>query len=211
MNFNFDNPYIEYDSDDKLYSFYEMQGVNKINELSRQLRSFLNYKAAIIQYRFCTKNIPCYDRVDKKYKEIEVNFKHLASKFIKLLSIFSGNRNSYEAELQRVVNNLVVDKKNKELISDLKTLTEKLFTSIHILSEQEIHLHPILLKFIINLTQEACKVNKILNHWASRYYEELRVNYVQLHNELIELIPERQAEKIFIKKYSILEEKLKQW
>jgi len=211
MNFNFESPYIEYDSDDIPYSFYETYGLNKIKELSRQLQTFLNYKAATIQYRFRPKKTPCFDRVDIRYKEIEVNFKHLASKFIKLLSQIRGNGISYEVELKRIMNNFNLDDKRKEFLRDLKCLTNDLFTSIHILSEQEIHLHPKLMKFIVNLTREACTVCKILNNWSSSFYDELRINYVQLHNELITLIPELQSENKIVKKHRILEEALKEW
>ena len=211
MNFNFENPYIEYDSDDIPYSLYEIHGVNKIRELSRQLRTFLNYKTAMIQYRFRPKTATYPDRVDEKYKETERSLKQLASKFIKLLANIRGNGFSYEIELERLVFNLAYDKIRKSLLTELKYVTQKLFTTIHALSEQEIHLHPKFLKFIANLTQEACTVFKILNNWASRFYEELRVNYVQLHDELTLLIPEERAEKSTVRKHKSLEEGLRKW
>ena len=211
MNFNFENPYIEYDSDDIPYSLYEIHGVNKIRELSRQLRTFLNYKTAMIQYRFRPKTATYPDRVDEKYKETERSLKQLASKFIKLLINIRGNGFSYEIELERLVFNLAYDKIRKSLLTELKYVTQKLFTTIHALSEQEIHLHPKFLKFIANLTQEACTVFKILNNWASGFYEELRVNYVQLHDELTLLIPEEHAEKSTVRKHKSLEEGLREW
>ena len=211
MNFNFENPYIEYDSDEIPYSLYEIHGVNKIRELSRQLRTFLNYKTAMIQYRFRPKTATYPDRVDEKYKETERSLKQLASKFIKLLANIRGNGFSYEIELERLVFNLAYDKIRKSLLTELKDVTQKLFTTIHALSEQEIHLHPKFLKFIANLTQEACTVFKILNNWASGFYEELRVNYVQLHDELVLLIPEEHAEKNTVRKHKSLEEGLREW
>ncbi len=211
MNFNFENPYIEYDSDEIPYSLYEIHGVNKIKELSRQLRTFLNYKTAMIQYRFRPKTATYPDRVDEKYKETERSLKQLASKFIKLLANIRGNGFSYEIELERLVFNLAYDKIRKSLLTELKDVTQKLFTTIHALSEQEIHLHPKFLKFIANLTQEACTVFKILNNWASGFYEELRVNYVQLHDELTVLIPEEYDEKSTVRKHKSLEEGLREW
>lgn len=211
MNFNFENPYIEYDSDEIPYSLYEIHGVNKIRELSRQLRTFLNYKTAMIQYRFRPKTATYPDRVDEKYKETERSLKQLASKFIKLLANIRGNGFSYEIELERLVFNLAYDKIRKSLLTELKDVTQKLFTTIHSLSEQEIHLHPKFLKFIANLTQEACTVFKILNNWASGFYEELRVNYVQLHDELTVLIPEEYDEKSTVRKHKSLEEGLREW
>ncbi|TES94371.1 MAG: hypothetical protein E3J90_12595 [Promethearchaeota archaeon] len=211
MNFDLENPYIEYDSDDIPYSLYEIHGVNKIRELSRQLRTFLNYKTAMIQYRFRPKTATYPDRVEEKYKETERSLKQLALKFIKLLANIRGNSFSYEIELERLVFNLAYDKIRKSLLTELKDVTQKLFTTIHALSEQEIHLHPKFLKFIANLTQEACIVFKILNNWASGFYEELRVNYVQLHDELTLLIPEEYAEKSTVRKHKSLEEGLREW
>jgi hypothetical protein len=211
MNFNFENHYIEYDSDDIPYSLYKIYGLNKIRELSRQLQKFLNYKSATIQYRFRPKTIVCPNAVNKKYRETERNLKQLASKFIKLLSIIRGNSVSYEVELKRLLDSLAEGKISRSSLTDLSDITQELFTTIHILSEQEIHLHPKLLKFIANLSQEACKVLKILNSWASGFYEELRVNYLQLHDELTFLIPEEQAEKSTARKQQLLEEGLREW
>ncbi|MBA7519019.1 hypothetical protein ES705_11093 [subsurface metagenome] len=53
---------------------------------------------------------------------------------------------------------------------------------------------------------------KIFNNWASGYYEELRVNYHQLHCELNLLIPtEEEVEITTIRKKRSLEEGLKEW
>jgi hypothetical protein len=214
MDINFESSYIDYDSDDIPYSLYEIHGLNKIRELSRQLRTFINYKTATIQYRFCPKTITCLGGLDKKCNETKKNLKQNASKFVKLLIKIRGNRISYETELIRLVERVkfTEDKFSRDLLTDLRDLTQKLFINVHKLSEQEIHLHPKFLKFVVNLTQEACTVFKIFNNWASGYYEELRVNYHQLHCELNLLIPtEEEVEITTIRKQRSLEEGLKEW
>ncbi len=213
MNFDLENPYIEYESDDIPYSLYEIYGVSKIKELSRQLRTFLNYKITIIQYRFRPKNITFPDGEDKKYKEIKKSFKTLASKFINLLLKIRGCGVPYEIEVKKLLDRVIhmEDKMSGSLLADLKEITQKLFIKIHALSEHEMHLHPKLLKFIIKLTQEACSVIKSINNWASDFYEELRVNYLQLHDELTLLIPDEKTEKSNIRKKQFLEEGLKEW
>jgi len=211
MNFNVENPYIEYDGEDIPYSMYEIHGVNKIRELSRQLRTILNYKTATIQYRFRPKFITYPHRLDIKYNQTKENLKHLASKFIKLLSNIKGNGVSYEVELKRLIISLSENKISKSLLTDLKNVTQKLFITVHALSEQEIQLHPKFLKFITNLSHEACKVLKILNSWASVFYEELRINYLQLYDELTLLIPDERAEKTTVRKQRFLEEGIKEW
>lgn len=213
MNFDLENPYMEYESDDIPYSLYEIYGVSKIKELSRQLRTFLNYKTATIQYRFRPNNITCLDGEDKKYKETKKRFKTLASKFIKLLLKIRGSGVSFEAEVKKLLERVIhmEDKINKRLLVVLKDVSQKLFVTVHALSEQEIHLHPKLLKFIVRITQEMCIVFKSINHWASKFYEELRVNYLQLHDELSLLITEEKVEKCKIRKNKFLEEGVKEW
>lgn len=206
MNFDFESPYIEFGSEDIPYSIYEIQGVKKISELSRQLRTFLNYKAAIIQYRFQPKVFPSYNYKINNLNENAAKLKVIASKFIKLLNQIKGARISYEVELKRRLFDLLVDKASSNQIKDIRNTTEQLFAIIHLLSEQEIHLDPFLLKFIINLSQEACIVYKILNDWASGYYDELRLNYSLLLDELNELVLTKQSRNKFIEKRLDLEE-----
>lgn len=211
MNFDLENPYIEFESAEIPYSLYEIYGVSKINELSRQLRTFLNYKTATIQYRFCPKNLTCLDSEDKKFKETKKSFEKVAFKFIKLLLKIKGTGVSYEVELKRLTvrSFLTEDKICQNLLADLRDITQKLFINFHTLSEQEIHLDPKLLKIIVNLAQDTCMVYKIINEWASEFYNELRVNYLQLYDELSLLIPEVEKGNIRIKKK--LEEGLKEW
>ena len=216
MEFNFDNPYIEYSSNELPYELYEIYGVRKINELSRQLQTFLNYKSATIQYRFRSKNLNLPIDKDIIYKELKGNLKSLAFRFIKLLRKIRGNGVSYEIEINKLLNrdSLRKDRLSKKLLTDLKDVTEKLFTIIHLLSDLEIHLHPKFLKFITNITQDMVLVFKIFNNWASSFYEELGTNYIHLHSELSTLITEEQAEKLpektSARKQRILEEGLKE-
>jgi len=215
MNFNFNNHYIEDDSYNLPYELYEINHISKINELSRQLQTFLNYKYATIQYRFRSKNFTPPN--DKKYKETKSKYYTLASKFIKLLLKIRGRGVSYEVEIKKMLNQVILkeDKLCLKLLMDLKDVTQNLFTTIHILSEQEIHLHPKFLRFIANLIQDMLTVFKVFNNWASGFYEELRVNYHKLHEELNIIIPEDQVEKKDEKstsrKQQSLEERLKEW
>ena len=211
MNFDLENPYIEFESEVIPYSLYEIYGVNKIKELSRQLRTFLNFKAATIQYRFCPKDLTCPDREDKIFKETKKSFETVAFKFIKLLLKIKGTGVSYEAELKRLTVRffLTEDKICQKSLADLRDITQKLIINIHALSEQEIYLDPKLLKIIVNLAQDTCIVYKIINEWASEFYNELSVNYLQLYNELRIIIPEVEKDNIWTKK--ILEERLKEW
>jgi hypothetical protein len=213
MNFNYESPYIEYDSDELPYSFYEIHGLTKIRELSRQLRTFLNYKTATMQYRFRPKTISYQTGADKKCAESKKKLKQIASEFMQLLKKIKGNGISYESELIRILERVrfTEDKISHDLLTNLRKTTQNLFITIHELSEQEIHIQPKFLKFCVNITQEACTVFKILNNWASGFYEELRLNYLQLHDELVVLIPEEEIKKTIINKRRFLEEGIREW
>ena len=216
MNFDYNYPYIGYDSDDLPYELYDIYGLSKINELSRQLQTFLNFKQAIIHYRFRPENMNHSIKKDKKYKELKSDFKSLVSKFIKLLLEIKGNGSSYELEIKKllipeILNN---DRRKKKILLNLKDITEKLFAKIHFLSDLDPHIHPKLVKFITNIIQTVIKVLKNFNNWALEYYEELRLNYSNLHNEICLLISDEQSErneKNTVKKQRTLKEGLKEW
>ena len=51
-NFNYDSSYLEFEDDDEFVEWYSIEGDERIKELSRQLRSILNYKRSIKFLRF---------------------------------------------------------------------------------------------------------------------------------------------------------------
>jgi len=212
MNINFESPYMEYDSDGIPYSLYEIHGLNKIRELSRQLRTLVNFKTATIRHRFRPKTISYLTVVDKKCAETKKKLKQIASEFLQLLTKIKGNGISYESELIRISERVkfAKDMISHNLLTGLRETTQNLFITIHKLSEQEIHLQPKFLKFCVNIIQEACTVLKILYHSVSGFYEELRLNYHQLYDELVMLIPEAEAKKT-ISKRRFLEGGIKEW
>jgi len=208
MTFNFDSPYIEDESEEIPSSLFEIHGVRKIEELSQQLQALQNFKTAIIRFRFYPKHILSSEKKDEEYEESNKNLEKTYSKFKDILKKIDRKSKSIEVVLKNLVNSVIIteDKRNKHLLSNLKDVTEQFFTVLHNLSETEIFLHPNRLKSIVKLTQEACIVNKIINSWSSKFYEELEQNYLQLDRELTILIPVPQAEKHITK---TLEEGLK--
>ncbi len=43
---------LEYEEDSESLEWYSIEGSERIYELSRQLRTFLNYKSVVIRFRF---------------------------------------------------------------------------------------------------------------------------------------------------------------
>ncbi len=197
MNFNLENPYIENESEEIPYSLYEIHGVIKIKELSQQLQTFQNYKAATVRYRFSPKNITVPLKKDKLYNKIKRKFKVSHSEFIKIFQKIRGNTISFEDELKQLLERAIFmgDKRSLTLFSNLKDVIEELFTALHQFSEHEMYLRPQQLKMIVKLTQNACIVYEITKNWASKFYKELRLNYLRLDKELSLLIPDTPEKK----------------
>ena len=71
--------------DDFFNDIYEIEGVRKIKELSRQLRTFFRYKTEVIRYRF--RSIPNFAEKDAntKYYSQKQEIESLTREFISLL------------------------------------------------------------------------------------------------------------------------------
>ena len=176
MNFNFESQYIEDESEDFPFSVYEIHGVRKIKELSQQLQTLQNFRVATLQYRFRPKTSMYPEKKGEKYRIAKRNFKKTSSKFLKII----GENVSNESKLKRFLEKSILSKEKKyfSFLSSLKDVTEEFFTWLHRLAELEIHLHPKQLKSVVKLAMDAFIVSGILKCWASKFYEELRLNYL---------------------------------
>ena len=187
--------------DDFFNDIYEIEGVRKIKELSRQLRTFFRYKTEVIRYRF--RSIPNFAEKDAntKYYSQKQEIESLTREFISLLKKFKKNGQTLEQGIQA----LFFDN-NKTPLNKLSEITEKLSTLLHYFSEESLHVHPKFLKFNVTLAQHLCVVKKYLNARFYEFFEELKINYNNLEAELEDLIEVTPIKKTQSKKQ--LEEKL---
>ena len=179
--------------------WYEIEGVRKIKELSRQLRTFFNYKTEVIRYRFrSTPNFTEKD-TDIKYYSRKQEIESLTRDFIILLKKLKKNGQTLEQGIQ----SLFFDN-NKTPLNKLSEITKKLSMLLHYFSEESVHIHPKFFKFIVTLAQHLCVVKKCLNTRLSEFFEELEINYYGLEGELDTLLglpsvkikkPKRQLEE----------------
>ncbi len=193
MSFDFENPYLNPELDNIFLGFYEIEGVRKIAELSRQVRSLLNFKKNIIQYRFRSSSNKSLKLRDDKFHEHKKQFESLALCFIRLLNKIKGNCNrTLEEEIQLLFYQVRVRKNpiSLSVLKELKDLTYQLSTKIHYFSEQTIYNHPYFLKLLIQVAKEICKTRKNMNQAFSDFYDELSVNYQNLEEEITSLVPE---------------------
>ena len=197
MTFDLEDPYIEFELDELLHGWYEVEGVRKITELSRQVRTFLNYKTATIRYKFHSNYSLSTNKRDNRFFETKKGFEKSASKFIKLLKSIKGIKGTVEEGIKFLIDQaaIISDKTITARIKEIEDITNQLFVKIQYFSEQELHERPKFLRLVVKFVQEVCVVKKILNVHLFEFYEELEKNYFNLDKELSVLIPDEISEK----------------
>jgi hypothetical protein len=174
-----EDPYIGSEYDDLFNDWYEIEGARNIKELSRQLRTFFNYKVEVIRYRFrSTPNLTENDTNTKFYSRKQ-EIESITREFIILLKNLKKNGQTLEQGIQSLY-----FENNKLQISKLLVITEELSMLIHYFSEESIHNHPKFLKFIVILAQNICLVKKCVFSQFREFFEELEIYYNNLEGEL---------------------------
>ena len=166
---NNNSPYLEYDLDEIISKWYEIDVTEKISELSRQIRTLMNYKSIIIRIRFHYRKTPILVNQNQTFVENKREFEKFTQNFIQILKIIKIDKKSinfYE---------------NNE---DLKRIIKKLLFKIHYFSEQRSFMSARFLNLIIMVVQE---IYDILNHFDlqfDEFYKELKLNYALLEKEI---------------------------
>jgi len=196
-----EDSYIGSEYYDIFNEWYEIEGARKIKELSRQLRTFFNYKTEVIRYRFrSTPNLAEND-TNTKFLSRKQEIESLTREFIILLKKLKKNGQTLEQGIQ----SLFFDN-NKTPLNKLSEITEKLSMLLPYFSVESFYTHPKFLKFSVTLAQHLCLVKKCLNAQFSEFFEELEINYNNLEEELEDLIEVTPIKKQKLKKQ--LEERL---
>jgi len=198
MSFDLDNSYLDIEVDDLDLGWYEIEGVRKITELSRQVRSLLSLKTNTIRYRFRSNSNISTKLQDIKFYENKKQFESLALRFIKLLNKINGiSTRDLEEEIKIIFYQVTIKRNHLSisLLKELEDLTFQVFMKIHYFSEQDLYDHPSFLKTLIQIAIEACKTRKNMNFAFSEFYAELGENYHNLEKELISIVPEKVIKK----------------
>jgi len=201
MSYYIEEPYIESEYDDLFNDWYEIEGVRKIKELSRQLRTFFNYKTEVIRYRFRSSPIIVENYTNTKFFSQKQKIESITYEYITMLKKLKKNTQTLEQGIRSLFFG-----NNKIQLKNLSEITEKLFMLLHYFSEESLHDHPKFLKFNVILAKNICLVKKCLYAQYSEFFEELEINYNILEGELEDLIGITPVEKEQSKKQ--LEERL---
>ena len=201
MSYYIEEPYIESEYDDIFNDWYEIEGVRKIKELSRQLRTFFNYKTEVIRYRFRSSPIIVENYTNTKFFSQKQKIESITYEYITMLKKLKKNTQTLEQGIRSLFFG-----NNKIQLKNLSEITEKLFMLLHYFSEESLHDHPKFLKFNVILAKNICLAKKCLYVQYSEFFEELEINYNNLEGELEDLIGITPVEKEQSKKQ--LEERL---
>jgi len=178
------DPYLEEELEDNFIEWYEIEGIRKIKELSRQLRTVFNCKSEVIKYRYRSTLTPTVNHASTTFLSQKQKFEALTHEFIELLKKINDTNQT----LEQGIRNLFFLDYTTRLIK-LSKISEQLFILIHYFSEESLHRHPKFLRFIMILAQDICLVKKGLYTQSSEFFEELGTNYNNLEKELTLLIP----------------------
>ncbi len=178
------DPYLEEELEDNFIEWYEIEGIRKIKELSRQLRTVFNCKSEVIKYRYRSTLTPTVNHASTTFLSQKQKFEALTHEFIELLKKINDTNQT----LEQGIRNLFFLDYTTRLIK-LSKISEQLFILIHYFSEESLHRHPKFLRFIMILAQDICLVKKCLYAQSSEFFEELGTNYNNLEKELTLLIP----------------------
>jgi len=173
--------YLDYEEDNYYPNWYNIECITTISELSRQVRTILNYRAAIIYHILRSNNESYNHTAFIKFQEKKEKFESLALKYIKLLNKVKDYGN-VENRFQNLLK--FRNKSNSSLLNDLVNLTNQLFAFIHYFSEDNTHLRPSFFKVILKIAQEICKTRMHLNRLQMAFYKELCESYISLENEI---------------------------
>jgi hypothetical protein len=186
----YESPYLDYDDEDLLHEWYSIEGAERLNELSRQLRTFLNFKTSLIHLRFSksvmSANYSDIERLNKRKNEIINSMLQLIS----LLKKTGTEDKNISEKIQEILDKSRLNPQNSDLniIKEIKTLNHNIWNLVHILSELEIHKSPKFFETILNISSVLCQVSAPLFIPFKRFYNELRTDYHLLDDELMNIL-----------------------
>ena len=169
--------YLDYENDDNFLNWYNFKCVKTISELSRQVRTLLNYRAAFIYQSFRPKSLSYPNSANKKFQENKIQLESLALDFLKLLNNLK-DRGIIVYQSQNLLE--FRNQMNSSFLNRLSNLSYKIFNLIHYFSEENDLLTISFFKMIVKIVQEVCKVQVYLKFQQIEFYQELIENYRSL-------------------------------
>jgi len=195
INNNFDDSFLnhfflDYNEDRYFIDWCNLEGSEKISELSRQLRSYLNYKCNIIRLRYSEMNRSVSAPKRTPVLKLEGDLSSLFTRLVMLMNSIVIEDKTISEKLKILLKN-VVEKPNDffiNLLKEIKNLSTDIWKRLHLLSEFELHYHPKLINVLIRIGEVMCSIQGVFFYPYFDFYQELKKNYEQLERELSNLL-----------------------
>jgi hypothetical protein len=186
----YNSPYLDFDENNIFHEWCSIEGSERLNELSRQLRTFINYKQSIIHLRFSKSQIYNSTTNNDLFFKQKKDLISLTTRFVGLLRIIGVVDGVITEKVLNVYDKIKTTPNELEInrLEEIKSLNKEIWKIIHILSELEVHCHPLFLKKILSISCISCEVNIALFSPFSEFYSELKKNYLLLENELSSML-----------------------
>ena len=183
----YDEPYLEYEEENIFHEWYLIEGEERISELSRQLRTFFNYKQSIIHLKFSTPRNYTKNSHSELISRYENDLITHTSRFIVLLKNLGVKDGDIAEKIKKYTKklNLNPERADIEKLQEINKYSKKIWEILHILSELGLYNNQSLLKNAIKISCISCTVKTALFPQFSNFYNELKKNYIQLEKELI--------------------------
>lgn len=184
-------PYLlDYEEESEFLDWCVLEGSEKISELSRQLRSYLNYKSAVIRFRFSKPREGLKAPKKSLILKFEGELSSLFSRYVTLLKIIGVEKGIIADNIHALMEKVRVKPNDFEikLLKEIKYIGCEIWKIIHLLSNLEIYHHPQLLNIIIQIACFLCSAQSIFYLPFMEFYQELNLNYKQLEGEIASLL-----------------------
>jgi hypothetical protein len=178
--------FFEQSDDDYFSDWYSLEGNENLNELSRQFRTFFNYKYQIIRSKFSEINKSTKSTNSDRIFSCKNNIFNLSSQLINLLNEIGVENGNIIEKIQILIQKVgrLPTQPDILLIKKIKVLAEEIWENLHIISELELYDHPKLLKIAISIANIVSSVKGAYNLILLDFFIELRRNYLQLEKEI---------------------------
>jgi hypothetical protein len=181
---------LEIEDDSEFLEWCSIEGSERLNELSRQLRTFFNYKNAIIRIRFSgsqeSGNSSKNDSIMRQEDELSTLF----FQYTPLLDIIGADEGTIAEKIRCLMEKVRDQPKSleKDQLKNIKKLGNDIWMRVHTLSTFELHYYPLLLHVVIKIARILCGAESEFFWPFSCFYEELKQNYSRLEEELSGLL-----------------------
>lgn len=201
----YDEPYLEYEEENIFHEWYLIEGEERISELSRQLRTFFNYKQSIIRLKFSKPRNSIKNSHNKLIARYENDLINHTSRFLALLRNLGVSDGCIVETLKNYMKKLSLNPESAEIekLQKIIKYSKKIWEILHILSELGLYNNQSLLKSTIKISCISCEVKTALFPPFSNFYSELNKNYLQLEKELIKPHQFNKKDQLPVKKRKI--------